>query len=81
MWYVIHFKKDNTVDVVPNCWYKNGLCAWPIKNSNIKKIVQKKEPPNKKDFKWHIARKLGSCYGKYNNNYYYYGTFNILYLT
>jgi len=43
---------------------KNGLCAWPIKNSNIKKIVQKKVQPNKKDFKWHIARKLGSCYGK-----------------
>uniref|UniRef100_A0A2S2PM63 DUF4806 domain-containing protein n=1 Tax=Schizaphis graminum TaxID=13262 RepID=A0A2S2PM63_SCHGA len=65
MWYVIHFKKDNTVDVVPSSWYKNGLCAWPIKNSNIKKIVQKKEPPNKKDFKWHIARKLGSCYDTY----------------
>lgn len=72
MWFVVNFQKDNTVDVVPSSWYKNGLCAWPIKCSNTKKIVQKKLPPNKKEFKWHIARKLGSCYGDYNKIIVYY---------
>lgn len=63
MWIVVHFKKENSVATVPSSWYRNGLCAWPIKYSNINKIVKKDEPPNKKEFQWHISRKLDSSYG------------------
>lgn len=69
MWYVVHFQKENTVDVVPHSWYRNGLCAWPLKCSNPKKLVKKNEPPNKDEFKWYTARRLGSArngYGNYN---------------
>lgn len=63
MWYVMNFKNDNTVNAVPCSWFKNGLCAWLIKCSNIKKISLKNVPPNKNEFKWYTARRLGSRNG------------------
>lgn len=65
MWYVVNFTKDNSVAAVPCSWYTNGMCAWPLKCSNIKKFVLKNVQPNKNEFKWYTARRLGSRYGNY----------------
>ncbi|XP_050065186.1 metacaspase-2-like [Aphis gossypii] len=53
----------DTVEVVPELWYrKEGSCAWP-KTSNIKdikKAVILKTRPNKHDFSYYEARCLAS---------------------
>lgn len=36
MWIVVSFDDDNTVECVPNSWYKSNICSWPkrtVKNS------------------------------------------------
>lgn len=32
MWSIVHFVKDNTIEVVPDFWIKkkDKSCAWPV---------------------------------------------------
>ena len=73
-WSIIHFKEDDTVEVVPSKWYKkNGYCAWPktLKPNAIRKAVQNKVRPNKLNFNLFEARCLAGEIGK-NYNYLFY---------
>lgn len=67
MWVVVHFTIDNSVEAVPITWYNNddGTCAWPNKTVNPVRSIQKMTLPNKLEFKWLKARKLGSVCGIY----------------
>lgn len=66
MWTVVHFIKDDTVESVPNIWYKKkeNKCAWPILKHSVKKMIEKRAYPNEIDFQWLPARVLGHLYGK-----------------
>jgi len=54
MWTIILFEKDNTVEVVPTNWFKNGLCVWPKKDERTK--INHRIQPNKFDFDFYSAR-------------------------
>lgn len=74
MWAVVHFFKDNSVEVVPNNWFnsKCGVCAWPKANNNLaKKFVRKRVVPNDRDFMFLPARCFNGCnnIGKPLNEY------------
>lgn len=58
MWTVVCFDVDNTVDVVPDFWYKKERCAWPKQKSNYKKFIEKRIKPNKAEFDFYRARPL-----------------------
>lgn len=58
MWTIVCFTVDNSVDVVPNTWYHNGACAWPKKNSNLKKFLEGRNLPNKERFDYYDVRPL-----------------------
>jgi len=64
-WIVVYFTDENSVEAVPNIWLnkKQDSCAWPAKTKNVKKFIEFQQKPNKKDFTYHPARKLGkkSC--------------------
>jgi len=63
MWSVIIFENDNSIEAVPSIWYrKNNTCAWPKKNP--KKFIEKQVVPNKTDFYFLRARKIGKDVGK-----------------
>lgn len=61
MWSVVHFKEDNTVEVVPDFWfnYQTGKCAWPIQNPS--RFIEKRHIPSKKYFKYLKARVFNGC--------------------
>jgi len=66
-WSVIYFPKDNSVEAVPDFWFdKNkSICAWPVQTKFVKKMIENYQKPNKTNFTYHTARKLGSkSYGK-----------------
>ncbi|KAE9529171.1 hypothetical protein AGLY_011967 [Aphis glycines] len=42
MWAVVHFFTDDSVEVVPKHWFKDQKCAWPIKSSNVHRLIEKK---------------------------------------
>eukprot|EP00102_Acyrthosiphon_pisum_P022816 XP_016660026.1 PREDICTED: uncharacterized protein LOC107883798 [Acyrthosiphon pisum] len=65
MWVVVHFLKDDSVEAVPSTWYNNGTCAWPNKTINAVRAIQKRTLPNKLEFQWLNARKLGSMSDSY----------------
>lgn len=79
VWCVVHFTADDTVEVVPELWYrKEGSCAWP-KTSNIKdikKAVIFKAHPNKHDFSYYEARCLASNIGKHYSKIFIFCTYN-----
>lgn len=62
MWSVIIFEKDNSIEAVPSTWYFKNKCAWPKKNP--KKFIEKQVAPNKTDFYFLRARKIGKDVGK-----------------
>lgn len=64
MWTVICFEMDNTVDAVPDFWYKKGVCAWPKKSVNCRKFIDQRVKPNKDDFYFYKARPLSQNIGK-----------------
>lgn len=68
-WSIVHFKLDNSVEVVPKEWIKkNGHCAWPkkLKINDIKKAIYNKVKINKFDFNYFEARCLANNIGKHN---------------
>lgn len=84
MWTIVCFDADNSVEVVPEFWFHNGSCAWPKKNSNSKKFIEKRLKPNEIEFDYYNARSLSKNIGKikliinyyyliyYHNNFLYY---------
>lgn len=74
MWIVVSFDDDNTVECVPNFWYKNNLCAWPNKTvKNHTKMIERRYNPNNLEFDFFKARILTKNIGSYNKlfcNYY-----------
>lgn len=38
-WIVVNFLKDNSVEAVPNIWFKNHTCTWPKETKSIKKCI------------------------------------------
>lgn len=65
MWIVVHYLNEDSVEAVPETWYKRKehLCAWPISKKSVKRLIEKRGYPNKLDFKWLPARTLGKKYG------------------
>lgn len=62
MWSVIIFENDNSIEAVPSIWHRKNTCAWPKKNP--KKFIEKQVFPNKTDFYFLRARKIGKDVGK-----------------
>uniref|UniRef100_A0A2S2NKT6 Uncharacterized protein n=1 Tax=Schizaphis graminum TaxID=13262 RepID=A0A2S2NKT6_SCHGA len=60
MWSVVHFKLDDTVEVVPKHWFNKGYCAWPntTKKSQLKKAIMSRMNPEKNKFNFFEARTL-----------------------
>lgn len=61
---VVHFENDDTVEAVPNYWFRKNKCAWPIK-WNIQRCIEKKTKPNNVEFIFLKARKLCGEIGKF----------------
>lgn len=57
-WDVVNFVDDNSVEAVPNIWYKKNMCAWPKDTKQIKKFIEKRKEPNSKEFDFYPARKF-----------------------
>lgn len=62
MWSVVVFEDDSSIEAVPSSWFFNNKCAWPTKNA--KKCIEKRVKPNKTDFIYLKARKIGRDVGK-----------------
>lgn len=62
MWSIVVFNKENTVEVVPTNWFKNGLCAWPKKDEKLK--ITRRIQPNDFDFEYYSARILKKDIGE-----------------
>ncbi|XP_029345719.1 uncharacterized protein LOC107883889 [Acyrthosiphon pisum] len=63
MWSVIIFEDDNSIEAVPSIWYQKNKCAWP--KNNPKKFIEKRVVPNKTDFFFLRARKIGKDVDNY----------------
>lgn len=64
MWLVVCFTIDNTVFVIPDTWYNNGMSAWPKSYIiNKKRMIEKKIPPNDRDFDYYRCRILAKNIG------------------
>ncbi|XP_022163431.1 uncharacterized protein LOC111028940 [Myzus persicae] len=61
MWSVVNIKNDNSVETVPSFWMKKDKCAWPKKNPTM--FIKRRILPNKFDFEYLDARKIGKDYG------------------
>jgi len=64
-WSVVTFDIDNSVEAVPNHWIKNDMCAWPVKSSNVCRLIEKRTQINKIDFKYLKARVLSTNISKF----------------
>lgn len=60
MWRVVSFEEDNTVDVVPDFWFKNGYCEWPNKTNRMdsKTSIKRHMKPDEIHFTKYKARSL-----------------------
>ncbi|XP_027840246.2 uncharacterized protein LOC114121933 [Aphis gossypii] len=60
MWRVVNFEEDNTVDVVPDFWFKNGYCEWPNKTNRMdaKTSIKRRMKPDEIHFTRFKARSL-----------------------
>lgn len=67
MWSVVNFKSDNSVETVPSFWFKKDKCAWPKKNPTM--FIKSRILPNKFDFEYLDARKIGKDISKNLNIY------------
>lgn len=67
MWIVVHFLNEDTVEAVPDTWYRkrDKLCAWPLISKNSKKCIENKDYPNEENYRWLPAKILGRQYGNY----------------
>ncbi|KAL5240984.1 hypothetical protein ACI65C_008394 [Semiaphis heraclei] len=59
-WIIINFIQDNSVEAVPDSWAFKGQCAWPKNARMVKKLIEKRIKPNKSDFLFLAARKVGN---------------------
>uniref|UniRef100_A0A2S2QXX8 DUF4806 domain-containing protein n=1 Tax=Sipha flava TaxID=143950 RepID=A0A2S2QXX8_9HEMI len=59
-WEVVLFYKDNSIEAVPDIWFKKGFCAWPKSSKNVKQLIKNRYKPNKSDFIYYPARTLGT---------------------
>jgi len=66
-WSVVAFDIDNSVEAVPNHWFKNEMCAWPVNSSNVGRLIEKRIQINKIDFKFLKARVLLANISKFFN--------------
>lgn len=67
-WIIINFMQDNSVEAVPGSWAFKGRCAWPKNTRMVKKLIEKRTKPNKSDFLFLPARKVGNqSYSMYYN--------------
>eukprot|EP00102_Acyrthosiphon_pisum_P019958 XP_016657168.1 PREDICTED: uncharacterized protein LOC107882778 [Acyrthosiphon pisum] len=59
-YHIVIFIKEDAVEVVPSHWLsKDGTtCAWPHRNLDPKKQIEKKTNPNTSDFNWYDVRIL-----------------------
>ncbi|CAI6372351.1 unnamed protein product [Macrosiphum euphorbiae] len=59
-YHIVIFVQEDTVEVVPSHWLsKDGTtCAWPRRNLDPKKQIEKKTNPNTSDFNWYDVRIL-----------------------
>lgn len=64
-WIIVHFCEDNSVEAVPDIWFINNICAWPIELKYTNKYIETRIKPNKKEFIFLSARTLGKVYGWY----------------
>lgn len=60
MWSIVCFTKENTIECIPNFWFKNSLCAWPNKNCKIisRLAVERRLAPNSIEFDYYEVRLL-----------------------
>lgn len=67
MWIVIHFLNEDTVEAVPETWFrrKEKMCAWPRISKKSKVYIEKKYYPDEINYEWFPARILGRKYGSY----------------
>lgn len=67
MWSIVLFEIDNTVNVVPNFWYSNGMWQWPKKNHKIdpKSLIKRRIKPDEVTFSSFKARPLLKNIGMY----------------
>lgn len=62
MWSIVCFTEENTIECIPNFWYKNNLCAWPNSANKInpRLLVERRASPNQIEFNFFKARLLAS---------------------
>jgi len=60
MWAVVHFFADDSVEAVPNHWFKDNKCAWPIKSPNVNRLIEKRVIVNGLEFQYLNARLLSN---------------------
>lgn len=63
MWCIVCFEFDNTIAAVPQFWFKNNVCAWPIKSTN--KYIERRANPNELEFKYYKSKMLHKNIGIY----------------
>jgi len=52
----------NSIEAAPSIWHRKNTCTWPKKNP--KKFIEKQVFPNKTDFYFLRACKIGKDVGK-----------------
>lgn len=62
MWSIVCFIEENTVECIPNFWFKNNKCAWPSSKNKINSrlLVERRNSPNQMDFNFFKARLLAT---------------------
>ncbi|CAI6376195.1 unnamed protein product [Macrosiphum euphorbiae] len=45
MWSIVHFVKDNTIEVIPDFWIKkkDKSCAWPVNKKIARRLIEKRK--------------------------------------
>lgn len=83
MWTIVVFEIDNTVNVVPNFWYSNGICQWPKKNlrTDTKNLIKRRSKPDEVTFNSYKARPLLENIGKYYKRDYMLSFIDIIKIT
>lgn len=68
MWTIVHFPKDNAIEIVPDTWIrkKDKCCAWPIKKKLASRLIEKRSYPNDINYKWYPSRIVGQSLSKYS---------------
>lgn len=67
MWTIVHFVKENAIEIVPESWIKkkDRTCAWPINTKYTRRLIEKRCYPNDLEYKWHSSRIVAQLFGKF----------------